>query len=575
VLTLYGAGIGKGIAIGQAFVLKRSSVEIPQYKIQQSAIDEEVSRFKKAIADTRAQLLEIEAQIPDDAPPESKSFIEVYLLMLKDPLIEQQPTETIRSDACNAEWALHKHSEALVETFDRMQDPYLREKQNDVRQITGRIQDNLLNIPQKSIEASPEELEGKVVVSHDLSPADTVQFKNLNILAFATDLGGPTSHTAILARSLNIPAVVGLHRATAYIRHDEVVVLDGKRGAIVMGADEGILDKYRERQTYVNWRKRELDRLSNEEPVTRDGQRISLLANVELPDDVLAAHRSSAQGVGLFRTEFLFMNRQEPPSEEEQYSAYSAVVERMKRPVTIRTLDLGADKQVDGGRREGPTNPALGLRAIRLCLHEPGLFKPQLRAILRASALGPTQVMVPMVSSLNELDQVFDMIDETKEELRERGEKFDEEIQIGGMVEVPAAAVSADLFANRLDFLSIGTNDLIQYTLAIDRVDDTVNYLYDPLHPSVLRLIKLTIDAGENAGIPVAMCGEMAGDARYTKLLLGMGLKVFSMDPTSIPEVKRKVREANFKTLPSKIDKILACGDSNAIRDMVVALEKL
>lgn len=574
-LTLYGAGIGKGIAIGQAFVLKRSSVEIPQYKIQQSAIDEEVSRFKKAIADTRAQLLEIEAQIPDDAPPESKSFIEVYLLMLKDPLIEQQPTETIRSDACNAEWALHKHSEALVETFDRMQDPYLREKQNDVRQITGRIQDNLLNIPQKSIEASPEELEGKVVVSHDLSPADTVQFKNLNILAFATDLGGPTSHTAILARSLNIPAVVGLHRATAYIRHDEVVVLDGKRGAIVMGADEGILDKYRERQTYVNWRKRELDRLSNEEPVTRDGQRISLLANVELPDDVLAAHRSSAQGVGLFRTEFLFMNRQEPPSEEEQYSAYSAVVERMKRPVTIRTLDLGADKQVDGGRREGPTNPALGLRAIRLCLHEPGLFKPQLRAILRASALGPTQVMVPMVSSLNELDQVFDMIDETKEELRERGEKFDEEIQIGGMVEVPAAAVSADLFANRLDFLSIGTNDLIQYTLAIDRVDDTVNYLYDPLHPSVLRLIKLTIDAGENAGIPVAMCGEMAGDARYTKLLLGMGLKVFSMDPTSIPEVKRKVREANFKTLPSKIDKILACGDSNAIRDMVVALEKL
>jgi phosphotransferase system enzyme I (PtsI) len=574
-LTLYGAGIGKGIAIGQAFVLKRSSVETPQYGIEKSEIDDEISRFRKAIDDTRAQLLEIESQIPEDAPPESKSFIEVYMLMLRDPLIEQQPAQSIREDACNAEWALHKHSEALVETFDRMQDPYLREKKNDVRQITRRIQDNLLNIPQLSIEAHPEQLEGKIVVSHDLSPADTVQFKNLNILAFVTDLGGPTSHTAILARSLNIPAVVGLHRATGYIRHDEVVIVDGKRGAIVMGADDGILGRYRERQDYVNQRRKELDELGDAEPVTRDGQEISLLANVELPEDVWAAHRSSAQGVGLFRTEYLFMNRPEPPSEEEQYSAYSTVVKRMKSPVTVRTLDLGADKQVDGGRSDEPTNPALGLRAIRLCLHEPGLFKPQLRAVLRASALGPMQVMVPMLSNLNELDQVFDMIAEVKEELRERGEDFDENIQIGGMVEVPAAAVSADLFAHKLDFLSIGTNDLIQYTLAIDRVDDTVNYLYDPLHPSVLRLIKLTIDAGKNAGIPVAMCGEMAGDARYTKLLLGMGLKIFSMDPTSIPEVKKKVRDADVERLPLEIDNILACGDSNAIRDMVVALEKL
>ncbi len=574
-LTLYGAGIGKGIAIGRAFVMQRSAVEIPQYSIQASEIGSEVDRFQKALEDTRIQLREIESQIPADAPPESKSFIEVYLLMLKDPLIEQQPAETIREKLCNAEWALRKHSKALVDTFDRMQDPYLREKKNDVRQITSRIQDNLLHIPKQSTTAHPGQLEGRVVISHDLSPADTVQFKNQNIMGFVTDLGGPTSHTAILARSLKIPAVVGLHGATRYIRHDEVVIVDGKRGAIVMGADEGVLDRYRERQAYVIRRKRELDELRDAEPVTRDGQTVKLLANVELPDDMRAAQRSRAQGVGLFRTEYLFMNRTEPPSEQEQFSAYSQVVRRMKSSVTIRTLDLGADKQVDGGRSEDPTNPALGLRAVRLCLHEPGLFKPQLRAVLRASALGPVQVVVPMLSSLNELDQVFDMIAETKEELRQRGEDFDEEIPIGGMVEVPAAAVSADLFARRLDFLSIGTNDLIQYTLAIDRVDDTVNYLYDPLHPSVLRLIKLTIDAGEKAGIPVTMCGEMAGDARYTKLLLGMGLKIFSMDPTSIPEVKRKILEADLRRLPDEAEKIMACGDGNAIRDMVVAMEKL
>ncbi len=299
-----------------------------------------------------------------------------------------------------------------------------------------------------------------------------------------------------------------------------------------------------------------------------------MLANVELPDDIQAAAQSTAQGVGLYRTEYLFMNREAPPTEQEQYTAYSDVVRRMKNPVTIRTLDLGADKQVDGGRSEAPTNPALGLRAVRLCLHEPGLFRPQLRAVLRASALGPIQIMVPMVSSLNELDQVLDMISETKEELLHNGEDFDDSVPVGGMVEVPAAAVAADLFAHKLDFLSIGTNDLIQYTLAIDRVDDAVNYLYDPLHPSVLRLIKLTIDAGSRAGIPVAMCGEMAGDVRYTKLLLGLGLRIFSMDSTSLLEVKKKILESDLRNLEVGVEEIMQCADSNTIRDKVVALEE-
>ena len=572
-LSLYGAGIGKGIAIGRAILLKRSGIEIPQFTIQEAEIPTEVERFQKAIDDTRAQLQEIGSHIPADAPPESKSFIEVYMLMLNDPLIAQQPTQTIRTERCNAEWALQIHSESLVDTFDRMQDEYLREKKNDVRQITTRIQHNLLNIPVQGIHDIPDQPGDKIVISHELSPADTVQFKNLNILAFVTDLGGPISHTAILARSLNIPAVVGLHGAIKYIKQDEMVIVDGKRGTIVVGPDEGVLDKYRDRQQYVVRRRRELNDLKNKQPVTRDDQAITLLANVELPEDVRAALRTGAQGVGLYRTEYLFMNRPDPPTEQEQYAAYSEVVRRMKSPVTIRTLDLGADKQVDGGRSEAPTNPALGLRAVRLCLHEPALFRPQLRAVLRASALGSIQIMIPMLSSLNELDQVFDMIAETKEELNENGEDFDGAIPVGGMIEVPAAAIAADLFAQKLDFLSIGTNDLIQYTLAIDRIDDAVNYLYDPLHPSVLRLIKLTIDAGKRAGIPVAMCGEMAGDARYTKLLLGLGLKIFSMDPTSILEVKKKILETDLSVLAGKIDEIMACGDSNTIRDMVVALE--
>lgn len=574
-LSLYGAGIGKGIAIGRAFILNRADVDVPQYSIQAEEIDDEIDRFYAAIDTTHAQLQRIESQIPDDAPPESKSFIEAHLLMLKDPLIAEQPAQTIREHLCNAEWALQRHSESLVSVFDQMKDEYLREKKNDVRQITNRVQYNMLNIPQHPAEDGVDRLENKVVISHELSPADTVQFKNQKIMAFVTDLGGPISHTAILARSLNIPAVVGLHGATRYVEHDELVIVDGKRGTIVVNPDDSVLAKYEQRKQYVSQRKKQLNELRNSRPVTKDGQEVILLANVELPEDIEAAHRSNAQGVGLYRTEYLFMNRQEPPSEQEQFEAYGNVVKRMGTPVTIRTLDLGADKQVDGGRGEAPTNPALGLRAVRLCLHEPDLFRPQLRAVYRASALGPIQIMIPMVSSLNELDQVLDVIAETKEELRHCGEKFDEQVPIGGMVEVPAAAIAADLFAHRLDFLSIGTNDLIQYTLAIDRVDDAVNYLYDPLHPSVLRLIKTTIDAGRRAGIPVTMCGEMAGDARYTKLLLGLGLRIFSMDSVSLLEVKKKVLESDLRSLPRRADEILTLADSNVIRDRVVALEDL
>jgi len=573
-LILHGSGVGKGIAIGKAFVLSGGTIDVPEYFIEESEQEQEIERFRQALAGARRQLEAIAANIPSDAPTESASFIEAYLLMLQDPLIADQPVDTIRSRRLNAERALQIHSAALIDAFDAMEDDYLRSKRTDVEHVVNRIQSNLLNVRHETLGHVTNDLSGRIIIAHDLSPADAVLLKSHKVAAFAIDLGGPISHTAILARSLNIPAVVGLHGATRYVAHDETVVVDGKRGILLAGADDQTLYAFEERRRYVEARQRELQSLVTKPAVTRDGVKVTLQANIELPDDIGSAIKVNPQGVGLYRTEYLFMNRARSPQESEQYTAYCRVMKRIRNPVTIRSLDLGADKQVDGGRREDPTNPALGLRAVRLCLKEPALFKPQLRAILRASAQGPVQLMIPMVSNLDELSQVLDLIEEVKNELRREGRQFNENLPVGGMIEVPAAAVSADLFATRLDFLSIGTNDLIQYTLAIDRVDDEVNYLYDPLHPSVLRLIKTTIDAGRNADIPVTMCGEMAGDPGLTKLLLGMGLRIFSMDPTTLLEVKKKVLDCKVSTAERYAEDILACGNSQEIRDLVYTLDR-
>jgi len=573
-LALHGSGVGKGIAIGHAFILKGGTLSVPEYQISDGEQQDEIARFKNALDKARRQLEEIAANIPRDAPAESASFIEAYLLMLQDPLIAEQPLETIRTRNLNAERALQIHSAALVEAFDAMEDDYLRSKRTDVEHVVNRVQSNLLNVRSETVGNVGAQLAGRIVVAHDLSPADAVLLKNHKVAAFAIDLGGPISHTAILARSLNIPAIVGLHGGSRYIAHDELVVVDGKRGVLMAGADEQTLYAFEERRRYVAAKQLELQTLVSKPAVTRDGTAVTLQANIELPEDIESALRAGPDGVGLYRTEYLFMNRSRPPQEAEQYTAYCRVLKQMKNPVTIRTLDLGADKQVDGGRREDPTNPALGLRAVRLCLREPALFKPQLRAILRASARGPVRMMIPMVSNMDELSQVLDLIEEVKNELRREGRQFDEALPIGGMIEVPAAAVCADMFAARLDFLSIGTNDLIQYTLAIDRVDDEVNYLYDPLHPSVLRLIKMTIDAGKQAGVPVTMCGEMAGDPRFTRLLLGLGLRIFSMDPTALLEVKRKVLECDIGSVEQAASQILACRDPQQLRDLAAELDQ-
>ena len=568
-LALHGTGVSDGVAIGKAFVLQRELPEIPEYVIPKEYVEEEIARFQRAVEASRQQLMAIREHIPGNAPPEATSFLDAHLLMLDDKMISTAAADMIRQQQCNAEWALKTQSEILSAIFEQMDDHYLRNKKTDVNQVVNRIQRNLL---QQNYDEHEKMAQGEIVIADDLTPADTVMLKHNRVRAFVTSLGGPISHTAILARSLGIPAIVATHSATRYVSPGEQVIVDGKRGMLIIAPDRSIVDEYRRRQKDIARQKRELNRLKASRAITQDRHRIALLANIELPADVRAAAQAGAEGIGLYRTEFLFMNRPAPPDEEEQFRSYLKVIKSLPgKPVTIRTLDLGADKQVDGGRA-GATitvNPALGLRAVRLCLQDTSLFRPQLRAILRASAFGKVKVMIPMLSGQEELFQVLDLIEETKSDLKRQRIKFNARIPVGGMIEVPAAAISADLFAPHLDFFSIGTNDLIQYTLAIDRVDDAVNYLYDPLHPSVLRLIAITIQAGKQARIPVAMCGEMAGDPRYTRLLLGLGLTEFSMHPATMLEIKKIVRGADVGKLNRFAKELMKVRDTREVHKQV------
>jgi len=569
-LALYGTGVSEGISIGSAFVLSRELPEIAPQTVASEDIEREVERFEQAVQTARNQLRKIRDQIPAGAPIEAASFLDTHTLILEDKMISEAPIEIIRTQQRNAEWALKVQSDQLTEIFERMEDPYLRNKKIDVQQVVDRVMRQLLS---RGVDEDEILDPGEIVIATDLTPADTVVLKNKAINAFVTTLGGPISHTAILARSLGIPAIVGMHNATLYIRGGEQIIVDGKRGVLIIAPNERTIAEYQNRQRDILRRRESLARLRKRRAVTRDGKAVTLQANIELPSDIEAAIEARAAGIGLYRTEFLFMNRTTPPTEEEQFRAYAHVARALpSKPVTIRTVDIGADKQVDGVGIRPTVNPALGLRAVRLCLHDPGLFRPQLRAILRASAFGRVRLMIPMLSSQDELFRVLDLIAETKASLKRAGEKFNPRLPIGGMIEIPAAAVSADLFAPYLNFFSIGTNDLIQYTLAIDRTDDTVSYLYDPLHPAVLRLIALTLEAGKRARIPVAMCGEMAGDARYTRLLLGMGLREFSMHPATLLMVKRNVLHSNAAKLTRYARRVLLSRDTQVVHEMVDSL---
>jgi phosphotransferase system enzyme I (PtsI) len=578
-LSLSGTGIGRGIAIGRAIVLDQGHNDIPCYRISTTALSGEIERFNHAVDAVRADLKRVQRNLPTDAPPETSAFIDVHLLMLDDPVISQQPVQTIQEQQQNAEWALKSHADTLIDFFEGIADPYLRSKKNDVAQVVGRIMGELAHSQGEQpsdLATLGSSLAEQIIVTRDLTPADTIMLRGRNMAAFVTSLGGPISHTAILARSLGLPAIVGLHDVIDTIHNNDLLIVDAATGTVLVAPNEPLLTQFRELQQQRLEHQQRLTLLKSEKAVTQDGEAITLLANIELPEDIEGLRSAGAAGVGLYRTEFLFMNRPKPPSEDEQYEAYCHVLRRVEGPVTIRTLDLGADKQVDGGRPDSETTAtsALGLRAIRLCLSEPSLFKPQLRAILRAAVHGDAQIMIPMLSSLNELEQSLALVGEVCAELEREAVAFNPKVPFGGMIEVPAAAVSADLFARKLDFLSIGTNDLIQYTLAIDRVDDSVNYLYDPLHPSVLRLIRTVIRAGHEADIPVSMCGEMAGDPAFTRLLLGLGLRHFSMEPSQLLEIRQQVRQSTLAGLPGQVTDILNCVETGSLHDLVDQLNQ-
>ena len=566
-ISIQGISVSRGIAIGQVHCIKRDQIDTPEYLIRKTQIDSEILRLDNAITNARKELRAIRDHIPSSTSINISEFINTHLLMLEDNALTEEPKRIIKDRLCNAEWALKLQRDALVNVFDEMADAYLSTRKDDVGHVVNRILRILLKQKPLLDELPDEHLRGKVIVADDLTPADTVLMQHYGIAAFATEFGGSTSHTAILARNLRIPAVVGLHSAKKLIKNDDLVILDGGSGIVLVNPDKTVLSYYIKKQNEVKKYYSSLEKLKDSPARSIDGIPITLMANIELPEDFETVRDIGAAGVGLYRTEFLYMNRNNPPDEEEHFQTYIKVIEALRGlPLTIRTVDLGADKEVDGVGRQTSnirSNPALGLRAVRLCLKEPEFFRPQLRAILRASAHGPIRIMIPMLTNTQEMQQVLFIIDELKLELKNKLIEFDQEIKVGGMIEVPASAICADIFADKLDFLSIGTNDLIQYTMAIDRINDEVNYLYDPLHPAVLRLIQATIVAGQKANIPISMCGEMAGEKEYTQLLLGLGLREFSMHPATLLEVKEIINKTNINELTELTKKaLMADGNS-------------
>ena len=558
-LMINGLGVSKGIAIGGVHILHRNSLEVYERTIEASQIKSEIQRFNSAIKRASQQLKKIQNSIPVGAPKDIASFIESHLLMLDDAMLSSAPIDIIKQNKCNAEWALQLQRDQLVAVFELMEDEYLKTRQDDIDHVINLIQ-KMLYDQKYEVEKEIQTLRGSIIVADDLTPADTVVLQHQNIAGFITELGGPLSHTAIIARSLGIPAIVGVQDARQLLKNNEQIIIDGVEGMILAGVDEKIIREYKHKRKVQRDERRKLETLRDVDAKTRDGIPINLQANIELTEDTKALKPSGAMGVGLYRTEFLYIDRAEPASEKEQLSAYKKVIRALKGlPVTIRTLDLGAEKEFDP-KYKGPMvqNPALGLRGLRRSLKDIELFKCQLRAILRASIYGPVRIMFPMITSEDELFSSYRILELAKQELLDEGVEFDQEIPVGIMIEVPAAALLAQRFAKQCDFLSIGTNDLIQYSLAIDRIDESVNYLYDPLHPAVLKLIHLTLKAGEKANIPVAMCGEMAGDPRYTRLLLGMGLRNFSSHPATLLEIKSIINTCRIDDLEKPIKKILS-----------------
>ena len=572
--SMHGIGVSSGIAIGRAHLVSNALLEVVHYQLPIHLVDDEIARFKNAVQAVKHDLEVIRGSLSKNAPAEISAFISTHLSMLADKSLSEVPIEIIRKEQCNAEWAIKQQMDDIVAQFEAIEDEYLRERKHDVVQVVERVIKVLLGHPNLAVsqtKQSAKQQEGAIIlVAHDISPADAIQFKQHHFAAFITDVGGATSHTAILARSLNIPSIVALQRARDLIDDGEMIIVDGSLGVVIVNPSKEILAEYALRQDQWQLEQQKLQRIKSTKAVTICGMPIDLYANIEGPEDIVSVNSSGAAGIGLYRTEFLFMNRREMPGEEEQFIAYKQVAEAMKGlPVVIRTLDLGADKQMNPDTVSNCANPALGLRAVRFCLSEPQVFHAQFRALLRASHYGNVKILVPMLSTLGELRQTKLLLERAKTSLRKDNIPFDEKITLGGMIEVPAAAINAEAFAKELDFLSIGTNDLIQYTLAIDRTDDAVAHLYNPLHPSVLKLIHMTIIAGAKFGKSVSVCGEIAGDVKLTKLLLGMGLRQFSMHPSNVLSVKKQILQSQLSLLNGQAKKVLNIKDLEKIEPLV------
>ena len=571
-LQVFGIPVSRGVAIGRAVLVASSRVDVAHYFIAPAQAEAEIERLRQARDTVAQELSTLQRDLPADAPAELSALLDVHLMLLHDESLTAATKVWIRERHYNAEWALSAQLEVIARQFDEMEDAYLRERKADLEQVVERLLKALTRTEVESPMglAVAHDFAGEdplVLVASDIAPADMLQFKSSVFTGFVTDVGGRTSHTAIVARSMNIPAVVGAREASRLIRQDDWVIIDGDAGVVVVNPSPIVLEEYRFRQRQSELERARLDRLRHTPAVTLDGQAIELLANIELPGDAPAALNSGAVGVGLFRSEFLFMNRDgQLPDEEEQFEAYREAVQAMQGlPVTIRTVDIGADKPLDRMsaqelRHEHVLNPALGLRAIRWSLSEPAMFRRQLRAILRASAFGKVRILLPMVAHLSEVRSTLDEIARAKQQLDDRGQSYGP-VELGAMIEIPAAAISIDAFLQHFDFVSLGTNDLIQYTLAIDRADESVAHLYDPWHPAVLHLIARTIERARAAGRSVSVCGEMAGDPAFTELLLAMGLCSFSMHPARIAAIKQRVLRADCLRLSQRLSQVLEAPD--------------
>jgi phosphotransferase system enzyme I (PtsI) len=566
--TLHGIAVSSGIAIGHAHLVSHTAMEVAHYVLPKRFIAEEIERFDTALLATRNEFISLRSNRPTHAAAEFDAFLELHQMILDDPLLSVAPRDMIINEQCNAEWALKTQTEILVAQFDEFEDAYLRERQTDVTQVAERLLKQLLGHPGHQPPPERHDVE-TILVAHDLSPADLIQFKPHQYAAFITDVGGATSHTAIVARSLNTPCVVGLHHARELIRESDMLILDGDQGVLIVNPDKGILAEYKLRQSAWELERKKLKRLRTARANTLDGSVIELHANIEKPEDIAEVKENGATGIGLFRSEFLFLNRNSLPDEEEQFEAYRSVAAGMEgQPVVIRTFDLGGDKQLNGTKRVA-SNPALGLRAIRFCLSEPQMFRTQLRALLRASHYGNVKILLPMLSGVSELNQTLHFIAATKQSLDDENIPYDREVKFGGMIEIPAAALALNVFIKKLDFLSIGTNDLIQYTLAIDRTDEEVAHLYDPLHPAVLYLLWHVISTANKHRVPISVCGEMAGESAYTRLLLGFGLRQFSMFSAQVPSIKQRVLTTSLPEIAGLTQKILRSDDPMKISELL------